>query len=188
MIYLKLFYEFFKTGLFAVGGGLATLPFLRDIATKYPEWFNESMLADMIAVSESTPGPIGVNMATFAGFSASGILGALVSTLGLITPSVIIMLIVARLLKSFRDNHYVNAAFYGLRPAVAGLIGAAGISVAQTALVHLPYNGNLLDLIDIPSICIFLVVAILMRIKKIKVHPIAYLAASAVIGIILGFL
>ncbi len=187
MIYLKLFYEFFKTGLFAVGGGLATLPFLRDIAAKYPDWFNESMLADMIAVSESTPGPIGVNMATFAGFSVSGLLGALVSTLGLITPSVIIMLIVARLLKSFRDNHYINAAFYGLRPAVAGLIAAAGVSVAQSTLVHLPFSNNLLTFIDIPSICIFLAVSVLMRIKKIKLHPIVYLTASAVVGIILGF-
>ncbi len=188
MIYLKLFYEFFKTGLFAVGGGLATLPFLRDIAAKYPEWFTESMLADMIAISESTPGPIGVNMATYAGFTTSGILGALVSTLGLITPSIIVMLVVARLLKSFRDNHYVNAAFYGLRPAVAGLICAAGFSVVQTTLVHLPYSGNLWAFLDIPSICIFVVAFILMRIKKIKVHPIAYLAASAVIGIIIGYL
>ena len=188
MTYVWLFYEFFKTGLFAVGGGLATLPFLRNIAVNHPDWFNESILADMIAVSESTPGPIGVNMATYAGFTVEGILGALVSTLGLITPSVIVMLIIARLLKSFRDNKYVNAAFYGLRPAVAGLIGAAGISVAQTALVYLPFNGNLSDLINIPSICIFVVVAVLMRIKKIKLHPIAYLAASALVGIVLGFL
>ncbi|MBR7164350.1 MAG: chromate transporter [Clostridia bacterium] len=187
MIYLQLFYEFFKTGLFAVGGGLATLPFLRDIAAKHPDWFTESMLADMIAVSESTPGPIGVNMATYAGFTTNGMLGSLVATIGLITPSVIVMLIVAQLLKSFRDNHYVNAAFYGLRPAVAGLIGAAGFSVAQTTLVHLPYAGSLWAMLDIPSISIFLVVFILMRIKKIKLHPIAYLAASAIVGIILGF-
>lgn len=188
MIYLKLFYEFFKTGLFAVGGGLATLPFLRNIALKYPEWFNESMLADMIAVSESTPGPIGVNMATYAGYTTNGFLGALVATTGLILPSLIIMLIVARLLKSFRDNQYVNAGFYGLRPAVAGLIGAAGVSVALTTLIHPPYSGDLLSFFDVPSICIFSVVFILMRFKKIKLHPIAYLAASAVVGIILGFL
>lgn len=188
MIYLKLFYEFFKTGLFAVGGGLATLPFLRDIALKYPEWFSEAMLADMIAVSESTPGPIGVNMATYAGYTTNGVLGALVATIGLILPSLIIMLIVARLLKSFRNNRYVDAAFYGLRPAVAGLIGAAGASVALTTLVHLPYSGNLFAFLDVPSICIFAVVFILMQVKKIKLHPIAYLAASAVVGIILGFL
>ena len=188
MTYVLLFYEFFKTGLFAVGGGLATLPFLRNIAINHPDWFNESILADMIAVSESTPGPIGVNMATYAGFTTEGILGGLVSTLGLITPSVIIMLIIARLLKSFRDNKYVNAVFYGLRPAVAVLIVAAGISVAQTALVYWPYKGNIIEFINFPSICIFVIVAVLMRIKKIKIHPIAYLAASAVVGIILGFL
>jgi len=187
MIYLQLFFEFFKTGLFAVGGGLATLPFLRNIAAK-TGWFTEAMLADMIAVSESTPGPIGVNMATYAGFATGDILGALISTLGLITPSIIVMLIVARLLESFRDNHYVNAAFYGLRPAVSGLIAAAGFSVAQTTLIHLPFSGNLWAFLDVPSICIFLVVFLLMRIKKIKVHPIAYLAASALVGIILGFL
>ena len=110
MIYLQLFYEFFKTGLFAVGGGMATLPFLSAIAEK-TGWFTQGMLADMIAVSESTPGPIGVNMATYVGFTTAGVPGAIAATLGLITPSVIIILIIARFLKAFRDNQYVDAAF-----------------------------------------------------------------------------
>ena len=188
MTYLLLFYEFFKTGLFAVGGGLATLPFLRNIAINHPDWFTEPMLADMIAVSESTPGPIGVNMATYAGFTACGFWGSLVATIGLITPSVITMLIIARLLASFRDNKYVDAVFYGLRPAVSGLIAAAGFSVAATTLVHLPYSGSLLSFVDIPSLCIFLAVFLLMQFKKRAVHPIAYLTISAIVGIILGFL
>ena len=95
MTYLILFLEFFKIGLFAVGGGLATLPFLSELAGKYP-WFDESMLGNMIAVSQSTPGPIGINMATYAGFNAGGVLGGLVATIGIVTPSVIIILIVKK--------------------------------------------------------------------------------------------
>ncbi len=183
MIYLRLFYEFFKTGLFAIGGGLATLPFLRDIATR-TGWFTEELLADMIAISESTPGPIGVNMATYAGYLTAGIPGALVATIGLIAPPTIIMLIVARILDTFRDNRYVGATFYGLRPAVTGLIAAAGVTVAQTSLVRLPFTGNLLSFIDIPSVCIFAVVFVLMKIFKL--HPIIYLVASAAVGIVIG--
>ena len=127
MILLKLFYEFFKAGLFAVGGGMATIPFLMDMADT-TDWFTRAQLADMVAVSESTPGPIGGNMATYVGFTTAGVPGALVATLGLVTPSVIIILLVARVLKQFRHNRFVEAGFYGLRPASAGLIGAAGLS------------------------------------------------------------
>ena len=126
MLYLRLFYEFFKTGLFAVGGGLATLPFLGDMADR-TGWFTRTQLADMLAVSESTPGPIGVNMATYVGFTTGGVLGSLIATLGLITPSIIIILIVAAVLNAFRDSRYVNAAFYGLRPASTAMVAAAGI-------------------------------------------------------------
>lgn len=185
MMYVRLFFEFFKTGLFAVGGGLATLPFLRDIAAK-TGWFTEAALADMIAVSESTPGPIGVNMATYAGFQAGGILGALTATLGLITPAILVILLVARILDSFKDNSYVNAVFYGLRPAVAGLIGAAGITVAKTSLIRLPYSGQLLNLLDLPSVGIFVLMFVLL--KVFKKHPIWYLLASAAAGIFLGFI
>ena len=124
MILIQLFYEFFKAGLFAVGGGLATLPFLQDISAK-TGWFTLDQLADMIAISECTPGPIGVNMATYVGFSTAGVPGALAATLGLIAPSIIVILIIAGFLKRFQDNRYVQAAFYGLRPASTGLIGAA---------------------------------------------------------------
>ncbi|MBE7022361.1 MAG: chromate transporter [Ruminococcaceae bacterium] len=184
MLYLQLFLEFFKTGLFAVGGGLATLPFLREMAAS-SGWFTESLLADMIAVSESTPGPIGVNMATYAGYLAGGLPGAAIATLGLITPAIVVMLLVATVLDRFKDNRYVGAVFYGLRPAVAGLIAAAGLTVALTSLVHLPYTGKLLELLDIKSILIFLVSFILFQ--KFKKHPIIYLAGAAVIGIATGF-
>ena len=114
MILLRLFYEFFKTGLFAVGGGMATLPFLYDISTRTC-WYTHEKLADMIAVSESTPGPIGVNMATYVGFETAGIPGAVIATLGLVTPSIMIILLIARALKAFRENPYVEAGFYGLQ-------------------------------------------------------------------------
>ena len=135
MIYLRLFWEFFKTGLFAVGGGLATLPFIYDMSDRMG-WFTYQQIADMIAVSESTPGPIGVNTATYVGYITGGLPGAIVATLGLVTPAIIIILIIASCLKKFRENRFVDHAFYGLRPASAGLIAAAGFSVVMLALVR----------------------------------------------------
>ena len=115
-LFVLLFLEFFKTGLFAVGGGLATLPFLIQLTYRY-DWFTQSMLADMVAVSQSTPGPMGINMATYAGFTTAGVPGALVSTFGIVLPSLIIIIIVAKFLEKFNDNVYVNSVFQGLRPA-----------------------------------------------------------------------
>ena len=123
-IYLRLYYEFFKTGLFAIGGGMATLPFLHDIG-QTTGWYTQAQLMNMLAVSESTPGPIGINMATYVGYTVGGIPGAIIATIGEVTPSIIVILIVAMMLKKFRDSKYVNDAFYGLRPASTGLIGAS---------------------------------------------------------------
>ncbi|MBP1578317.1 MAG: chromate transporter, partial [Oscillospiraceae bacterium] len=134
MTYILLFVEFFKTGLFAIGGGLATLPFLFDIADRYP-WFTREMLLNMIAVGESTPGPIGVNVATYAGFSAAGILGGIVATFGLILPSYIIIVIVAQFLAKFSKSERVKAIFYGIRPAATAMIAAAGFSVAMSTFL-----------------------------------------------------
>ena len=136
MIYLRLFWEFFKVGLFSVGGGLATLPFLYSLGAK-TGWFSTADVANMLAVSESTPGPIGVNMATYAGFDCAGVLGGVVATLGLVTPSVIVIVLIAMALQAFRTNKYVDAAFYTLRPASTGLIAAAGWSVFALVLVNL---------------------------------------------------
>ena len=116
MILLRLFYEYFKVGLFAVGGGMATLPFLYDMSTR-TGWVTQAQLADMVAVAESTPGPIGVNSATYVGFTVAGLPGAVIATLGLITPSVLIILAIAILLKSFQDNRIVVTVFRFLRPA-----------------------------------------------------------------------
>lgn len=127
MIYLQLFYEFFKTGLFAVGGGLATIPFLSAMTDKYT-WFTKAQLADMIAVAESTPGPIGVNTATFAGYNAAGIPGAIIATLSLVLPSYIIILAISKALQKFRDNKYVNDAFTVFARRRRGLLGRPAIS------------------------------------------------------------
>ena len=189
---LTLFFEFFKTGLFAVGGGMATLPFLYDMSARHPDWFTTAQLADMIAVSESTPGPIGMNMATYVGFRTAGILGGLVSTLGLATPSVIIILIVARVLKQFRENHYVDAAFYGLRPCSVGLIAAAGLLVVKIALFDFDayaVSGSLLDLFNFKALILAAVLLVLTRTVKAtkKLHPIFFILGSALVGVLFSF-
>lgn len=191
MIYLQLFYEFFKAGLFAIGGGMATLPFLYDISDK-TGWYTYGQLADMVAISESTPGPIGVNMATYVGFTTAGVPGSVIATLGLITPSIIIILIIAGFLKAFKDNHYVKSAFYGLRPASTGLIAAAGLSVVALVLIHreaFAASGNIMDLISIPSLILMAILYYFTaKCKKTKgLHPVVFIAASAVIGIVFRF-
>lgn len=184
---LTLCLEFFKTGLFAVGGGLATLPFLSEMADKYP-WFTHEQLADMIAVSESTPGPIGVNMATYVGFLVFGIPGAILATLSLVLPSLIIIVIVAKMMNKYMNNKYVQWAFSGLRPAVTGLIAAAGWSVVELALLDLTdFNiARFWEAINIPAVIIFALVLFFAQFKKTKkLHPIVFIGACAVLGIIL---
>ena len=189
---LMLFFEFFKTGLFAVGGGMATLPFLYDMSARHPDWFTTAQLADMIAVSESTPGPIGMNMATYVGFHTAGVLGGLVATLGLAAPSVIVILIVARVLKQFRQNRYVDAAFYGLRPCSVGLIAAAGLLVVRIALFDFEAyaaSGALKDLFNIKALILAAVLLVLTRAVKEtkKLHPIFFILGSAAVGVIFSF-
>ena len=197
MIYLRLFFEFFKTGLFAVGGGMATIPFLYNMADA-TGWFTRNDVANMIAVGESTPGPIGVNMATYVGYVTGSnvgglpcaILGAAVATIGLVTPSIIIILIIASFLKSFRDNRYVDSAFYGLRPASTGLIAAAGLSVVVSNLFFTGAleNGLSLAVFNWKGWALAIVLWLLTnKVKQTKkLHPILFILASAVVGILLG--
>lgn len=191
MIYLQLFFEFFKTGLFAVGGGMATLPFLYDMADK-TNWFTSAQLADMIAVSESTPGPIGVNMATYVGYTTAGIWGGLVATLALVMPSVIIIVIISYFLKSFRENKYVDAAFYGLRPASTGLIAGAGMTVVTITLIQIDLfksSGNIIDLFNWKSLILAIIIYLLTNhVKQTKkLHPVFFIAGSAIVGMLFGF-
>ena len=187
MIYLRLFWEFFKTGLFAVGGGLATLPFIYDMSDR-TGWFTYQQIADMIAVSESTPGPIGVNTATYVGYITGGVPGSIIATLGLVTPAVIIILIIATCLKKFRENRFVDHAFYGLRPASTGLIAAAGFSVVMLALVNadaFKASGNIVDLFSWKGLLLAVVIWLLTNVVKPtkKLHPIVFIALSALVGI-----
>ena len=184
---LRLMAEFAKTGLFSVGGGLATLPFLYEMSNN-TGWFTHADIADMIAISESTPGAIGINMSTYAGFKTAGIPGGILATVGLALPSVIIILIVAKFLEKFRTNRLVEGAFYGLRPASLAMITAAGLNVAKVALVSLDAygaTGSLGDLFLWKAIALGVVLFIAQ--KKLKWHPVIFIAISAVVGIVLKF-
>lgn len=191
MIELLLFWEFLKIGLFSVGGGMATLPFLYDLSDS-TGWFTHAQLADMLAVSESTPGPVGINMATYVGYTVGGFGGALLATLGVILPGTVIVLIIASMLDKFWGNKYVDAAFYGLRPASTGLIAAAGVSVVSIALLNTSLyaaTGNLLDLISVKAVILAAVLWVLTNLVKPtkKLHPVVFIAASAVVGIVFSF-
>lgn len=191
MIYLRLFWEFFKVGLFSVGGGLATLPFLYSLGAK-TGWFSTADVANMLAVSESTPGPIGVNMATYVGYDCAGVFGGVVATLGLVTPSVIVIVLIAMALQAFRTNKYVDAAFYTLHPASTGLIAAAGWSVFALVLVNLDaYRASyqLANLLQWKNLLLFAVIWVLTNLVKPlkKLHPVVFLALAAVVGIVFRF-
>jgi len=170
-----LFIEFFKIGLFAIGGGLVTIPFLYDLANK-TGWFSATTIPNMIALSESTPGPLGINMATYTGFTINGILGGLLGTLGLITPSVIIIVLIAKLLKKYRQNQYVQKLFNAIKPAVLALILVVGITLFQQTVL----TGTILK-----KLILFLLLFLL--IQKTKLHPIFFIILSGLIGIVFQF-
>lgn len=188
MIYLLLFIQFFKTGLFSIGGGLATIPFLKEMAATY-QWFSPNELTDMIAVSESTPGAIGVNMSTYAGFHAAGPLGALISTLGLVLPSIIVILVISNILNQFRNSKIIQNGFYGLRPASAGLVLGAMFSIIISVFfqpVNQKYIQSAICCINWKAVVLFCVSLYFMyRFKKL--HPILFIAFGAVMGIVFKF-
>ncbi len=179
MLLIELFFSFFKIGLFAVGGGLATLPFLYELANTH-DWFSVADISNMIAISESTPGPIGINMATFVGYLNSGPLGAIIAPLGEVLPSIIIITIIAGFLKKFKDNKAVKDVFYGLRAASCALIAVAGLSVVKIAFFGETFKGFFWQGAVMAVILYF-------AIKKLKWHPIVFIAISAVIGIVFKF-
>jgi len=181
MIFLKLFLEFAKIGLFALGGGPATVPFLTELAEKY-DWYTLAEFADMVAVSESTPGPLGVNMATYAGYSAAGIAGGIFATMSLVLPSIVIIILIAKFLEGFNHNPIVKNIFYGIRPAVAGLITVAVIGIMKIA-VFTGADGGFT--VKIPLLILAVVVFALMQLKPLKkLHPAAWLLFAAIVGII----
>lgn len=174
MIYLQLAYIFFKTGLFTIGGGLAALPLLRIYLVK-GGWVTPEEFIDMIAIAQSTPGPIGINMATFAGFKAAGIHGALVATFSMVAPSFIIIFIISKFLKRFEKHILVEHAMAGLRPAAMGMIAAATWYVTKAAL----YRPDLTTRIgfQIDPLILFLLLGIVYF--KWRLHPLIYILAGA---------
>ncbi len=187
MIFVRLFFEFAKVGLFAVGGGLATIPFLQDMGAR-TGWFTDVDLTTMIAVSESTPGPMGVNMATYVGFHTGGLAGAVLATLGLITPSIVVIIIIAGFLQKFRQSKTVDAVFRGLRPASTALIASAGLSVALSVLVSIGGTAEHTFVVRWPAVILCAAVFVCMRYTALKkLHPVAFIAAAAVIGALFQF-
>ncbi len=186
---LLLFLEFFKTGLFAVGGGLATVPFIRDMGATYG-WITEAEISNIIAIAESTPGPIGVNAATYVGYLVCGIPGAILATLGLVTPSVIIIVLIAKAIKKYYDSHLVQSLFRALRPAAIGLITAAGFSLLLTALgvkanfLQFRFSADWYSLLKLGIYGVFLFFAFWK--KTAKIHPLFFILAGGAIGAILA--
>ena len=190
MILLRLFFEFARIGLFTIGGGMASVPFLMDLSER-TGWYTQAQLVDMIAVSESTPGPIGINMATYVGYTTAGIGGSVVATLGEVLPSLILVCAIARAMQRFKDNRYVLSAMYGLRPAATGLIAAAGLTVVLLVIVNVNalLNGSFGEIVELKAAILAAVLVVLTNFIKPtkKLHPVVFIALSAVVGILFRF-
>ena len=180
MIYLKLLWTFFKIGLFTIGGGYAMIPMIKSEVISVG-WLTEGELLDFMAISESTPGPFAINVATFVGYNEAGILGALSSTLGIILPSFIIILIIAKIVNKFLNNKYVNYALTGVRPVVVGLILAVAVSLLYSGILH---NEWVFSNMSFGALILMAIVFTLSRFKKTK-NPILLIMISAVLGILL---
>lgn len=182
MIYLTLFIEFFKIGLFSIGGGMATIPFLIDLSGKY-DWYTTAEFGNMVAISQSTPGPVGINMATYAGYQAAGIGGALVATVSLVLPALFIIMLIAKFMQNFSDNPIVQSIFHGIRPTVAALILYAVLELCKIALFTVSSSGIYTP--DYTNIIICVVGFALLQVKQLKkLHPLLWILAGAAMGIL----
>ncbi len=185
-IYLELFLTFLSIGAFTFGGGYAMLPLIQK-AVLDKAWLTEEAIVNFIAVSESTPGPFAINIATYVGMETGGFLGAVCATFGVVLPSFVIILIVARVYKQFRESKNVKGCMSGLRPTVIGLIGAAVVKIGKT--VFFP-GGFAIASLDLYSIIISIIICgagIFLLFKK-KVHPILLVLVSAILGIGAGYI
>lgn len=170
-LFIHLFLQFFHIGVFSFGGGYATLPFLFDIAEKF-HWYTTKQLTDMLAISSITPGPVGINVATFAGFTTSGILGALIATTAIVLPSFIIVTIVSKVLDKFKTNRNIKGAIRAIKPAGCALLSAVGIKLIFTSNLHL--------------LGTIILAAFLITGFRKKADPLFYLGISAILGLVLG--
>lgn len=183
MTFFYLFIEFFQIGLFSIGGGMATVPFLLDLANRY-DWYTASEFANMVAISQSTPGPVGINMATYAGYQAGGVLGAFVATGALVLPALFIIILIAKFMANFSDHPTVKSIFGGIRPVVAALILYA---VWELCLLSLFYTDNSNTNIPIlNNILLCVMIFFLLQHKKLKdLHPLIWILLGAICGVII---
>ena len=178
MMFGLLFYEFFKIGLFAIGGGAVSIPFLFDLSEKF-NWFSKEELIDMIAISQATPGPIGVNMATYGGFLAGGIIGALCATIGLITPALIIVCLLAHVWRKIKRKHSVISTFNGIKASVAGLLFGIFLTMILPLISH--------SIVSIQNVKVIVIFSISLALARIKNFPVfVVILAGAIFGILLG--
>ena len=185
MIFLELFWTFFKIGAFTFGGGYAMLPLIQAEVTA-KGWISEESIVNFVAVSESTPGPFAVNMATYVGSEMGGVLGSACATLGVVLPSFVIILIVAKCFEQFKNSRVIRGCMSGLKPAVIGLIAAAVLSIGATVFIP---NGFGVEIFTQMKTYIFLGISALALILALKkVHPIWVICISAAIGIVTGYL
>ena len=174
MIYLVLLYEFFKIALFTIGGGLASIPYLILLSNKY-NWYSIEQLIDMIAISESTPGPIAINISTYAGYNTVGVLGGITASIGFALPSIILVYLVIKVLDRNNDNKYIRGLFNSIRPIICAFILKAAIDISIISI-----NNNFI-------LAIIIIFIFILLIRKYKLHPIFYILGGGVLGIIMGY-
>ena len=185
MIYINLFFTFLKIGAFTFGGGYAMLPLIRASITEN-NWMDDDQILNFIAVSESTPGPFAINVSTYVGMEAGGIFGSVLATLGVVLPSFIIILIVAKLYDKFKTNKYVQGAMSGLKPAVIGFIATAVLSTGITVFFPTGIKLEVMGTFGFITSVIIFVSMLILALKK--VHPIIIIGISAAAGIAYGYL
>lgn len=188
MIFLDLFLTFFKIGLFTFGGGYAMLPLIMQEVEGHG-WMAQQELINFVAVAESTPGPFAINIATYVGSEMGGLLGSFCATLGVVLPSFIVILIVAKIYEKFKQSRYVKGAMNGLRPAAVGLIGSAVLTTALEVFFPVGF-GNILETVmsvEFISGVIIFALSLFLILKK-KIHPIIVILISAALGIGAGYL
>ncbi len=191
MLYLTLFLEFLKIGLFTFGGGYAMIPLIREVVLKHG-WLDESQFLNMIGVAEVTPGPIAVNMATYVGSTQAGFLGALLCTIGVILPAFLIMLLISILLKKFMKNKYVQSALSGIKFVAIALIAASAITIFADVLFPYTVNKGITFSVNFVAIKMFVLIVagyfLLKILLKKKPGPISIIIMSAIVGLMVNYL
>ena len=186
-LYFFLYFEFFKIGLFSLGGGYATLPFLYHMSEQY-HWFSSTELTQMLAISSITPGPVGLNVATYAGFKTAGVIGSIIATSAIMMPSYFMVIAISKMLKKFKNNFFVESALYALRPATAAMIGAVSIRLFKDCVIRSIEFGSfsfvkISSFLDIKAI--LLIIFLLIFSFYYKKDPLIFLLIGATAGLLL---